>query len=92
MTHAMVFTGVDVKDDKTTKWRVENSWGDKNGDKGYLAMSDEWYSEYMYQIVVHKDELSEEIRNIFQQDPQVLPAWDPMGSLACSKESCCDQA
>eukprot|EP01006_Ploeotia_vitrea_P006682 TRINITY_DN14386_c0_g1_i1.p2 TRINITY_DN14386_c0_g1~~TRINITY_DN14386_c0_g1_i1.p2 ORF type:complete len:456 (+),score=291.91 TRINITY_DN14386_c0_g1_i1:95-1462(+) len=82
MTHAMVFTGVDVKDDKTRKWRVENSWGDKNGDKGYMVMSDDWFSQFMYQIVVDKNTLPAEVTAILDQEPTPLPAWDPMGSLA----------
>lgn len=55
MTHAMVITGVDLVDDKPTKWKVENSWGDKVGDKGYFVMSDDWLNEYTYQIVINKN-------------------------------------
>jgi len=82
MTHAMVFTGVDVKDGKTVKWRVENSWGDKNGDKGYAVMSDAWFDEYMFQIVMDRPTLAQEVADVLLQEPTVLPAWDPMGSLA----------
>ena len=54
MTHAMLFTGVDIFKGKSTKWRVENSWGTKGGDKGYYQMSDKWYDEFNYEVVVDK--------------------------------------
>ncbi|KAI5795819.1 hypothetical protein FPQ18DRAFT_273352 [Pyronema domesticum] len=82
MTHAMVLSGVNLVDDKPTKWRVENSWGDANGDKGYLVMSDAWFDEFVYQIVVSPDFVDEEVVKVLDQDPITLPIWDPMGSLA----------
>ncbi|MGY3724062.1 bleomycin hydrolase [Granulicatella balaenopterae] len=82
MTHAMVLTGVDIVDGKSTKWKVENSWGDKIGDKGFFVMSDEWMDEYTYQIVIKKDYLTEEQLKAFNEEPIVLAPWDPMGSLA----------
>lgn len=83
MTHAMVFTGFDVDAaDATSKWRVENSWGDSSGDKGYYQMTDSWFSEYCYQVVVHKDFLGDELGSVLESTPIVLPPWDPMGSLA----------
>jgi bleomycin hydrolase len=55
MTHAMLFTGVDIKNNKPVKWRVENSWGAKGGgDKGYYLMTDEWFDEYNYEVVIDK--------------------------------------
>ena len=82
MAHAMTLTGVDLKDGIPRKWRVENSWGDENGDKGYLCMSDDWFNEYMYQIVVQKADLEEEVLRVLDQQPIALPPWDPMGTLA----------
>lgn len=82
MTHAMVLTGVDIVDGKSTKWKVENSWGDTVGDKGFFVMSDEWMDEYTYQIVVHKKYLSKEQLEAFEKEPTVLAPWDPMGALA----------
>ncbi|XP_028400586.1 bleomycin hydrolase-like [Dendronephthya gigantea] len=67
----------------TTKWRVENSWGDDKGDKGYLMMTDEWFSEFVYEVVVDKKFVPEEILDVLKQEPIVLPPWDPMGALAC---------
>lgn len=55
MTHAMVLTGVDLIDGQAKKWKVENSWGEKVGEKGFFVMSDEWMDEYTYQIVVRKE-------------------------------------
>ena len=82
MTHAMLFTGVDIKANKPQKWRVENSWGDKNGDKGYYLMSDNWFDEYNYEVVVDKKYLTSKILSIFDLEPKKLDPWDPMGALA----------
>lgn len=82
MNHAMVLTGVDLIDDQPTKWKVENSWGNKVGTKGYFVMSDEWMDEYCYQIVINKKYLSDELKAAQAQAPQILAPWDPMGTLA----------
>ncbi|WP_162012898.1 aminopeptidase C [Streptococcus sp. S784/96/1] len=83
MTHAMVLTGVDLDDNgKPLKWKVENSWGDKVGEKGYFVASDAWMDEYTYQIVVRKEFLTEEELAAYEAEPQVLSPWDPMGALA----------
>ena len=83
MTHAMLFTGVDMKNNKPTKWRVENSWGSKGGgDKGYYLMTDEWFDEYNYEVVIDKKYLSKKTLKLFKQKPVVLNPWDPMGALA----------
>lgn len=83
MTHAMVLTGVNVgADDKPTHWRVENSWGDDHGDKGYLSMSDDWFDQYTYQVVIERSLLPEKVLEVLKQAPIVLPPWDPMGALA----------
>ncbi len=82
MTHAMVLTGVDIIDGESTKWKVENSWGEKVGTDGFFVMSDEWMDEYTYQIVVRKEFLSPEQLAAFEAEPKVLAPWDPMGALA----------
>jgi bleomycin hydrolase len=82
MTHAMLFTGVDVVDGRPRRWRVENSWGDENGLKGFFAMNDSWFDEHMFEIAAHRKHLSRELRAAFDQEPIVLPPWDPMGALA----------
>lgn len=82
MTHAMVLTGVDLIEGVSTKWKVENSWGEKVGEKGFFVMSDAWMDEYTYQIVVRKELLSPELQDAWKQEPTVLAPWDPMGALA----------
>ena len=82
MTHAMLFTGVDIKNNKSTKWRVENSWGTKGGNKGYYLMSDSWFDQYNYEVVIDKKYLSKKIIDLFNQKPIELSPWDPMGALA----------
>ncbi|CYW76611.1 aminopeptidase C [Streptococcus suis] len=83
MTHAMVLTGVDLdNNEQPLKWKVENSWGDKVGDKGYFVASDSWMDEYTYQIVIRKEFLTQEELAAYQAQPQVLAPWDPMGALA----------
>lgn len=82
MTHAMVLTGVDMINEQSKKWKVENSWGEKVGDKGFFVMSDEWMDEYTYQIVVRKEFLTPEQLSAFEAEPTVLAPWDPMGALA----------
>lgn len=86
MTHAMVFTGVDVNDEgQPMKWRVENSWGEKGGDKGFMVMTDAWFSAYNYEVVVEKQYVAPELLAILDTPPTALPPWHPMGSLAAAK-------
>ncbi|WP_061593791.1 aminopeptidase C [Streptococcus gordonii] len=83
MTHAMVLTGVDLDENgKAKKWKVENSWGEKVGNKGYFVASDFWMDEYTYQIVVRKEFLTEAELAAYEAEPIVLAPWDPMGALA----------
>jgi bleomycin hydrolase len=82
MTHAMLFTGVDVVDGTPRRWRVENSWGEEQGQKGFYLMNDSWFDEYLFEIAARKSYLPAPLRAALEQDPIVLPAWDPMGSLA----------
>ena len=65
-----------------TKWKVENSWGDKVGTKGFFVMTDDWMNEYCYQIVINKNFLPDELKEVLKEEPKVLAPWDPMGSLA----------
>ncbi|KAJ5575267.1 cysteine protease [Penicillium hetheringtonii] len=83
MTHAMVITAVHLSEnDEPIRWRVENSWGETAGNKGWFVMTDRWMDEYTYQAAVDSNFVSAEVRSILKQTPQVLPRWDPMGVLA----------
>ncbi|QNE16493.1 C1 family peptidase [Pseudarthrobacter sp. NBSH8] len=82
MTHAMLLTGVDVFEGQTRRWRVENSWGDENGDQGFFTMADNWFDEYVFEVVVNKWRLDPQLRRALDAEPVILPAWDPMGALA----------
>jgi bleomycin hydrolase len=82
MTHAMLFTGVDVVGDGARRWRVENSWGEETGQRGFFVMNDNWFDEYVFEIAARKSALPQELQAALEQEPIVLPAWDPMGALA----------
>jgi bleomycin hydrolase len=82
MTHAMLFTGVDVLDGVTRRWRVENSWGSDRGKDGFYTMSDSWFGEYVFEIAARRSALPAELQRALEAEPIVLPAWDPMGALA----------
>ncbi|KAJ5895537.1 hypothetical protein N7495_007228 [Penicillium taxi] len=83
MTHAMVITAVHLLDgDRPVRWRVENSWGDEAGEKGWFVMTDRWMDEYTLQAVVDFNFVSADVRAILEQTPKLLPRWDPMGVLA----------
>ncbi len=77
-SHAMTLMAVDIdKDGKPKKWMVENSWGPGAND-GHLIMTDEWFDEYMFRLVVNKKYVPAKILKILIQKPVMLPAWDPM--------------
>ncbi len=82
MTHAMLFTGVDVLDGVIRKWRVENSWGADKGKDGFYTMNDSWFDEYVFEIAARRTSLPADLREALDTEPIVLPAWDPMGALA----------
>ncbi|RQD70551.1 MAG: aminopeptidase, partial [Halanaerobium sp. MSAO_Bac5] len=83
LTHAMVFTGINIDDNaNVNRWKVQNSWGDKVGKDGFFIMSDQWFEEFNYEVVIHKKYLSDELLEAYSKEPIVLNPWDPMGSLA----------
>lgn len=61
---------------------MENSWGEERGEKGYLVMTTPWFHEFVFEVVVDKKYVPVEILDVFNQEPIILPAWDPMGTLA----------
>jgi bleomycin hydrolase len=82
MSHAMLFTGVDVVGGKPRRWRVENSWGTDKAQGGFYRMNDSWFNEHMFEIAAKSKYLPVKLRDALKKKPIVLPAWDPMGSLA----------
>ena len=79
-SHAMTLIAVDVCEEtgKPVKWMVENSWGPASGYKGCLIMTDEWFNEYMFRLVVEKKYVPADVLEMLNQKPELLPAWDPM--------------
>lgn len=79
-SHAMTLIAVDIcpETGEPVKWMVENSWGAASGYKGCLIMTDEWFNEYMFRLVVEKKYVPEDILEMLDQTPVMLPAWDPM--------------
>jgi bleomycin hydrolase len=82
MTHAMLFTGVDLAGGAPRRWRVENSWGTAKGRDGFYTMNDSWFDEYVFEISARREALTEALQQALDAEPTVLPAWDPMGALA----------
>jgi bleomycin hydrolase len=78
-SHGMNLVGVDLDENNTVKkWLLENSWGVKSGFKGFLVMTDDWFDEYMFRLVIGKKYISPDIMKILDTEPVFLPPWDPM--------------
>ncbi len=78
-SHAMTLIAVDLDEaGNAKKWMVENSWGAKSGWRGNLIMTDEWFEEYMFRVVVNKKYIPAETLKLLEQKPVMLPSWDPM--------------
>ena len=83
MTHAMVLEGVNLDaDGRPSLWKVENSWGADHARDGFDSITDAWFDEYVYQVVVDKKYLRSEELSALGRPPIALKPWDPMGSLA----------
>ncbi len=76
LNHAMLLTGVNLVDGKPDKWKVQNSWGTEDADKGYYVLSDAWFDRYVFTASIDKKYLTETQRAQFEQDPVVLPIWN----------------
>ena len=78
-SHAMTLIAVDLdENEQPKKWMVENSWGASSGYRGNLIMTDEWFEEYMFRLVVEKKYVPADLMKMLDQKPIMLPAWDPM--------------
>jgi len=77
--HAMTFTGVNLDENgKPNRWKVENSWGEDVGSKGYFVMSDDWFNNYMYESVINKKYLTKEQLEEYKKEPVILEPWAPV--------------
>ena len=81
MNHAMVLTGVSLEDGRPVRWKIENSWGDEHGAKGYYLCSDSWFEQYVFQAAIEREYLGS-LAALADQEPAELNPWDPMGTLA----------
>ena len=81
MNHAMVITGVNLKDGRPDRWKIENSWGEDSGSKGYYVCSDSWFDKFVYQAAIEEEYLGD-LAEFTKTEPVVLDPWDPMGTLA----------
>lgn len=79
--HAMVFTGVDVKDGKPVKWLVEDSHGKERGHEGHWTMYDDWFDKYLYVVIINKKYLPRGVKDLLKEEPIHLPPWDPMVTI-----------
>ena len=77
-THAMTLMAVDLKDGVPVKWMVENSWGASSGYNGHIIMTDEWFDNYMFRLVVNRKFVPEDVLKMLEQKAIMLPSWDPM--------------
>jgi len=74
----MTITGVNIVNGQPNRWKVENSWGEDVGEKGYFVMDENWFEDYAYDIVVNKKYLTKEELAEYDQKPVLLPAWDSL--------------
>lgn len=78
ISHAMVLTGVNLTNDGPNRWKVENSWGEANGEKGYFTMDNQWFKDNVYEVIINKKYLTEDELKAYAQEPVLLPSWDAL--------------
>ncbi|MCR4911196.1 MAG: C1 family peptidase [Bacilli bacterium] len=82
MNHAMCITGVDIKEGKPIRWKIENSWGEASGNKGFYLMSESFFRQFVFQVAIRRKYLNDAEFKALEQEPILLPPWDPFGTLA----------
>lgn len=75
--HMMLLTACDTANGEVVRWKVENSWGTDRGDDGYWTMYDDWFNEHVFDLIVRKDLLSNDVKKMLKKEPIELPLWDP---------------
>ena len=80
--HAMLITGYHESGGNVRRWKVENSWGKSSGSDGFLLMTNNWMDQYVFQILVNKELLTEEEKKLLEEEPTIIQPWDPLGTLA----------
>ncbi|MFT4551555.1 MAG: bleomycin hydrolase [Chlamydiales bacterium] len=94
-THAMVLTGVNLDNSKPNRWQVENSWGDESGKGGFLTMTNEWFDEYVFDIVVDRKYLSRRVLSVLKESAIAIKPWEGIGKAllgsctTCMSRCCC---
>ncbi len=77
-THGMALCGVDLNtDSEPTTWKLENSWGADYGNHGYLTMTDEWFDQYFFRLVINKKYLNQKVIKVLSQTPEIVPFYNP---------------
>jgi len=77
--HAMVFVGMDIAESgEVNKWLVENSWGKDRGDSGYYTMSSDWFDQFVYNVILPKKYLPENVQKLLDKKAKKIPSWDPL--------------
>jgi bleomycin hydrolase len=80
--HAMVITGVDVRNGDPVKWKIENSWGKKGGDEGWFVIDDKWFNKHVFQVIIDRRFVPASLLALIKQKPVLLPPWDPFTDWA----------
>jgi bleomycin hydrolase len=81
-SHAMVIVGYHEDNGNIKRWKIENSWGKTSGTDGFQLMTNDWFNEYVFQIIIHKSKLFDSEKELLSTDPLIVPPWDPLGTLA----------
>ncbi len=77
-SHGMALCGVDLDENgNPVKWKLENSWGPKYGNAGYLTMTDEWFDQYFFRMVINKKYLTDKVLDVLKQEPTTVPFYNP---------------
>ena len=76
-THAMIFVGVNFDENGTPdRWKIENSWGEEAGRKGYFVCSEKYFREFVYEVIVRKKHLTDAQRALLEGEPKRIQPWE----------------